>query len=217
MGSNGWLRWRYVVDWKLQGQLCLHGLVYGAILLVMMSVGIFMPVVVGLGSPGPGDSLANEQLAIVMLYLHERFWWIALLCSALVVVGAIRFSHRIAGPLVRYKRNLRLLADGRLPPPLRTRRRDHLKEEVACLNAAVAGVATRVAAIAEAHEGLMQQLHGLATSATPAQRAWFTAVLQAGAAVEARLRAFSKVDPGDERAPAAQPVGAKARLATEGA
>ena len=60
----------------------------------------------------------------------------SLLSLLVVVIGTVRFSHRVAGPMVRYKRNLALLADGKLPPPLRTRRSDFLKEEVVVLNRA---------------------------------------------------------------------------------
>ena len=142
------LRRRFIVDWKLQGSLCAHGVLNGVLVLVTVSCGIFAPLLWNLRD---GSELHRfEEQAIVMLYMHERFWLLAALCLCIVVLGAIRFSHRIAGPLVRYKRNLRLVAAGKLPPPLRTRRGDYLQEEVACLNDAVAGVASRLPALHEA-------------------------------------------------------------------
>lgn len=141
-------RWRYVVDWKLQGSLIAHGLVYGVLVLAAIGFGIFAPLMWDLGAAGPDGGF--EEQSIVMLYLHGRFWWIAAFCLVIVVVGAVQFSHRVAGPLVRYKRNLRLLADGKMPPPLRTRTSDFLKDEVAVLNRAVAGVEARVEAIRRA-------------------------------------------------------------------
>ena len=104
------IRRRYIVDWKLQGSLCAHGLLYGSLVLVAICGGIFAPLMWDLGGSSQAQGL--EEKAIVMLYMHERLWFLALLCAGIVVLGAIKFSHRIAGPLVRYKRNLRLLADG---------------------------------------------------------------------------------------------------------
>ena len=99
--------------------------------------GIFAPLL------GLEDAVtrAIEEQSIVMIYLHDRFWIIAALALILVVVGAIRYSHRVAGPLVRFKRNLKML--GKQMLPLRTRRSDFLKEEVCVLNRAVAGVSAR--------------------------------------------------------------------------
>jgi hypothetical protein len=144
---------------------------------------------------GPGF----EEQAIVMLYMHERFWFVALGCACLVVFGAIRFSHRIAGPLVRYKRNLRLLAEGQLPPPLRTRRGDYLQDEVACLNAAVAGVRSRLEAIRAAHAVLRRQL-AVVRHEAPRQAAPALAAADAAAGeLERCVHAFVECDPGDDR------------------
>src|SRR5262245_53457577 len=150
------LRRRLVVDWKLQGSLCAHVLLYGGLMIIVVGAGIFLPLLQGLDrlprGPGPDDQ------AVVMVYMHERFWSIALLCFALVVFCAVKLSHRIAGPLVRVKRNLTFLANGKLTPPLRTRDGDYLKDEVECLNQAVAGVAGRVATIRSAQLAVSREL-----------------------------------------------------------
>lgn len=150
------MRWRYIVDWKLQGSLILHGITYGGLVLLAVSVGIFSPLLWDLGVVDMDGGY--EEQAIVMLYLHERFWLLAMMCLVIVVLGAVRFSHRVAGPMVRFKRNLRLLSDGKFPPPLRTRRADFLKQEVGCLNKAVVGVGERIAAIRRAQVELRRTL-----------------------------------------------------------
>jgi hypothetical protein len=137
--------------------------------------------------------------------MHDRFWLLALLCACIVLLGAIKFSHRIAGPLVRYKRNLRLIADGRLPTPLRTRASDYLKEEVACLNAAVAGVTARVEAIRKAQLAVRHEVLAIAERAAVAQGD-VSALVAASADLERALAAFSVHDPGDERNPVAEPA-----------
>lgn len=200
------VRRRYIVDWKLQGSLCLHGLLYGMLVLVAISGGIFLPLLWNLGESS--NAVGIEEQAIVMIYLHERFWVLAAACAAIVVLGAIKFSHRIAGPLVRYKRNLRWLADGKVPPPLRTRDGDYLKEEVACLNAAVAGVAARVEAIRKAHRELRRQLLAMAGGGVGPAAAPYAALLAADEELVRKLEGFREVDPGDElvAVPATEPV-----------
>ena len=190
------LRWRYVVDWSLQGTLILHGLVYGSLVMLAVSLGIFSPLLWDLGAVELNGSY--EEKAIVLLYLHERFWLLAAICLAIVVLGAIRFSHRVAGPMVRFKRNLRLLADGKFPPPLRTRRSDFLKQEVSCLNKAVAGVDERVVAIRRAQAGLRRVIEtsNLTELNQPQQ---LEKITEACDAVDSALRMFEQVDTADEQ------------------
>ncbi|HEX6813239.1 MAG TPA: hypothetical protein VF384_16575 [Planctomycetota bacterium] len=193
------LRRRMVVDWKLQGSLCAHVLIYGGLMILVVGAGIFLPLLQSLDQMprGPGP---NEQ-AFVMVYMHERFWFIALLCFALVGLGAIKLSHRIAGPLVRAKRNLRLLANGQLTPPLRTRDHDYLQEEVSCLNQAVAGVAERVGAIRKAQLAVSREL-AVALSAMPGHAAAeLEPVVLASRELERSLGGFTSVDPRDELIP----------------
>ena len=164
--------------------------------------GIFVPLIWNLGDVQPQSY--GEQ-AIVMLYLHERLWSLVLLCALIVAVSALKMSHRIAGPLVRYKRNLRLIAEGKLPPPLRTRPGDYLQEEVDCLNTAVAGVRQRLDAIRAAERRVREQAATLVTSlGAPGESA---ALRSAVLDLEAAVGAFVDHDPGDGRASVAQPSG----------
>ncbi|HEB53166.1 MAG TPA: hypothetical protein ENI87_07935 [bacterium] len=199
MAPSRFVRWRYVVDWKLQGSLIVHGVVYGVLVLLAVSFGVFAPLLWELGVGGAPEQDFEEH-AIVLLYLHERFWLLAAACLVVVVIGAIRFSHRVAGPMVRYKRNLRLLAAGKLPPPLRTRSNDFLKEEVACLNEAVAGVGERVEAIRRAQADLRHQLAAWLESEQPPAQAVET-LLAACAEVDRAIDEFVHVDTADERRP----------------
>lgn len=194
-------RWRFIVDWRLQGSLCAHGLLYGLLVLGAVSVGIFMPLLWNLSDAGPEQALDDQ--AVVMLYMHERFWWLALLCLVIVVLGAVKFSHRIAGPLVRYKRNLRLIADGKLPPPLRTRPGDYLQEEVACLNQAVAGITTRVESMQKAQALLQAELEAAAGRLPRPALQELEPVLAASRQLQACLATIRRFDTGDDVQPAA--------------
>jgi hypothetical protein len=187
-------RRRYLVDRGLQGRLCLSGLLHGAVVLAAIAVGILAPIVLELSAAQPR---MFEEQAIVMLYLHERLPWVVGLCAVVVVGMALRQSHRIAGPLVRFKRNLRLVADGKLPPPLRTRRGDLMKDEVQCLNAAVDGVARRIDAVQDAHDAVRGALDDLLAASVDPQDRRLVALSTALAGLDRALAAFQPVDPGD--------------------
>lgn len=195
-------RRRIVVDRPFQWSLCLHGIGLGVLVLVAVSAGIFVPLLWNLGERFPTVQV-DPDTAIVMVYMHERFWLVAAICLVLVTIGALRLSHRIAGPLVRYKRNLRLLAEGRLPPPLRTRRRDYLKEEVSCLNAAVDGVRLRVEAIRKAQAVLRRQLQSVADR-LPQAAAELGGITDAQRELERAVQAFADTGELDSE-PAAAP------------
>jgi hypothetical protein len=178
-------RRRIVVDKKLQWSLCGHTIVHGVWLLVLVAVGLFSPLLLALRDGAPNEAY-DSDVATVMLYMHHRFWWVAAFGCVAIALGALRFSHRIAGPMVRFKRNLRWLGEGQLPAPLVTRGGDFFKEEVRCLNFAVEGVQQRLATIRAAHADLRREL-GAAIDAVRASGAEVD--LSPLAAAEANLAA----------------------------
>lgn len=178
-------RRRLVVDQKLQWSICGHTIVHGIWLLVLVAVGLFSPLLLALRDGAPNEAY-DTDIATVMLYMHHRFWWVAAFGCVAIALGALRFSHRIAGPMVRFKRNLRWLGEGRLPAPLVTRSGDFFKAEVDCLNQAVAGVQQRLETIQAAHAVLRREL-GTAIDAVRASAA--TVDLSALVAAEAQLAA----------------------------
>jgi hypothetical protein len=178
----------------LQWSLCLHCIAYGGLLLLLVAAGIFGPLLWQLGDRAP-NSPSDPEIAAVMLYMHSRFWLIAAGGLVLIVIGALRFSHRIAGPLVRYKRNLRLMAEGQLPPPLRTRDGDFLQEEVACLNRAVVGVSQRIERARTAQAALRRELGAVADATRfGGGEVDIAAVLAANDELQARLDEFTTID-----------------------
>ncbi|MEZ6038346.1 MAG: hypothetical protein R3F29_12755 [Planctomycetota bacterium] len=191
------LRRRYLVDRALQGRLIVHALLYGAMVIALFCGGVFAPVLWQLGAR---DHAVSYEAATVMLYMHESFWPIVLLCAVAVTIGSVRFSHRIAGPLVRYKRNLRMLAEGKLTPALRTRNGDLLQDEVAALNGAMKGVATRVDAMRSAQLALRRELTIVLDGCDAETRQRLVPLVDACDELELAVRGFRHVDPGDERA-----------------
>jgi|LakMenEpi03Aug12_release.lakeMendotaPanAssembly.Ray.scaffolds.fasta_scaffold138287_2 hypothetical protein len=181
-------RRRYLVDAALQYRMLIAGLVHGGLVLLALICGVLAPVVSDLSS---SPTRRFEEEALIMLYLHERLPWIVLSCVVVVSLTSIRQSHRIAGPMVRFKRHLRCLAAGELPPPLRTRRADMLKDEVACLNAAIDGIAARVDAVRNAQLAAHGALRRLEAADVDVDGRHREALRAAMARVDAALGAFT--------------------------
>lgn len=150
-------RRRVIVDRQLQWGLALRSATFVSGLLCVVAFGLFLPLTRTLSEDALARSVhAAEDRATVMLYLHERFWPIALLAISLAILISLLTSNRIAGPLVRVKRHLRMLGGGLFPRPLRTRSKDYLKQEVETLNQAVESLAHRHVSRCEAFEDLEQ-------------------------------------------------------------
>ena len=138
----------------------------------------------------------RELIAPVLITMGVVSAALATVATFLVVLVA---SHRIAGPLVRYKRNLRLIAQGKLPPPLRTRPDDYLKEEVVCLNEAVAGVRQRIDAIREAQVAVAREIQAVVARSPRQASALLEPLVVAGHQLERTIGAFEHHDTRDDR------------------
>ncbi|MGE3172575.1 MAG: hypothetical protein AB7O97_08090 [Planctomycetota bacterium] len=175
-------RRRYIVDPTFQWNVIWRVTAQSLFTLLLVSLCLLGPLLAELLSDNP--SAAFEEMAVVMLYMHQRWWWIAglsLLCAGL---AALRMSHRIAGPLVRFNRNLRWLGQGRFAEPLRTRPGDYLKPEVDILNASIAGLQQRIERLQNEHGTAVAELrHALQELDISGERQAQAAVHAAHAAV----------------------------------
>src|SRR5262245_12525504 len=203
------LRRRFIVDPPFQYDLIARATVHTLLVLALVSAGLFGPVLREL-QLSRGDDGADT--AIVMLYMHGRFWWVAGLCLVVAVLDAVRVSHRIAGPLVPMKRNLRVLGEGKLPGALRTRRGDYLKGEVEILNTAIAGLAQRIDALRAAHAEVAAELRRcgeqFAAGDGAAARAALAAAQQKARAAGDLLAAFERIGAREPSPAVAVPVAA---------
>ena len=137
------LRRKVIVDPEFQRALTVRAVAFLLFMLVGMSVGLFLPLVNEIGKAN-ADTGEPDDPAVVMLYMHEHFWPLALSFLILAILGVVVISHRIAAPLVRVKRDMHAVGEGVFPRPLKTRDKDYLQTEVEVLNEMVASLAQRV-------------------------------------------------------------------------
>jgi phosphoglycerol transferase MdoB-like AlkP superfamily enzyme len=95
-------------------------------------------------------ALATFLLAIFICFIGFKgdgdllflLVWGGLLISLAVLMGvwAIKFSHRVAGPLYQLRSALKQISDGVQPEPLRFREKDWIKDVQTDFNAALAKI-----------------------------------------------------------------------------
>lgn len=141
-------RRRLFLDPRLQGRLVAGSLGYALFFALFTASALFLPLMLDLCRPD-GEAGDGCAAALSFLLLHGQFWPAALVALLLIGLHALRTSHRIAGPLLRFRRVFALLGQGRIPAPCRLRRGDALGAEQVELNAMLLGLG-RIAAEARA-------------------------------------------------------------------
>lgn len=132
-GQSVWRRRRFFIDKRLQGRLLLTSFAHVGIVAAVFGCVLFLPPIVGMLTHAD-DSDAALQAAQQLLYLHGRFWPAAVLALLLVSLDSVRVSHRIAGPVFRFRETLRRLRDGEAVGEIRLRESDLLQELADDLN-----------------------------------------------------------------------------------
>ena len=129
--SNG-KKFRIVNKKVLVDSLQLHfvgvAIIHFSIIVLVFTSTLFVPVIIRLTS-GDISSPEVQAAAHEFLILHNRLWLPLLGALILVVLHNILFTHRVAGPLYRFRPYLESVGAGDLSAPIKFRKKDHLKKE----------------------------------------------------------------------------------------
>jgi len=150
-------RRKFIIDRKLQFKLLLYSVGYILFYIVAIGAGLFVPLMIQLSN---ADQTSPEALVVAtnFLYLHYHFWPVALLSVIIVALHSILTSHRIAGPLYRFRRIFLDLKEGTIPEVAHLRRRDLLESEMQSINEMLDGLRARISGIQRAEELLEQSI-----------------------------------------------------------
>jgi hypothetical protein len=129
-------RRRFLIHKKLQYQLLLGTFWHMVLVGVIAAAILFLPLIVQLSTSDPSSDIALRA-ANHLLYLHGRFWPTLVLVAVLIGLDALRTSHRIAGPILRFHRALQEFRAGKVPQTIALRKGDFFLEECAELNEAI--------------------------------------------------------------------------------
>lgn len=133
----------------LQYRLLVVNLLYFCAIVLIFAAVVFLPLMVQLRSGSMASPAEAEQVATEFLFLHARLWPALLLVLGLLALHSVIVSHRLAGPLYRFRRVLETVAEGDLSVRAKIRRNDYLTNEVAVINEMIEALAKRIACIEE--------------------------------------------------------------------
>jgi methyl-accepting chemotaxis protein len=135
-------RKRYLID-GLQYRLLGVSLLYFFGVVGLIAGALFIPIILELNS----GSLASpdvQEAAHQFLMFHTKLWLPALLLVCLLSLHTIVVSHRIVGPLYRFRRELKKIGDGNLFVHVKLRKNDYLTKESDAINKMVDALRTKI-------------------------------------------------------------------------
>lgn len=135
-------RRRYLVH-SFQYHLLVAVLIYFLAALTGVIAVVFGPLVLDF-SGGSTYTIDKYEAAGVFLRLHQQFWPVVLLLIVLIVLHSILVSHRIGGPLYRFRSVFRAIGRGDLSMSVRLRRNDYAKVEAEELDRMISSLRNRV-------------------------------------------------------------------------
>jgi len=145
----------------LQYRLLLVNLAYfGVIVLALVGL-LLLPPLLRLRTAPLDASAENLAAANEFLVLHARLWPALLIVLALLALHSVIVSHRIAGPLYRFRRVFEAVAAGDLSVRARLRKHDYLMPEADALNEMLEALAARVAGLEEEAQAVRAALADL--------------------------------------------------------
>ena len=137
---------------------------YVVVVIVSVSGALFLPLMLQLDHL-PLSSSEAQRVAEQFELLHSRFWPAVFVVSMLLIVHGVFFSHRIAGPLYRFRRIFRSVANGDLTVRTSIRKSDYLHAEAQCLGEMVGALREKIARIEAHHADMAPQLERLKQAA----------------------------------------------------
>jgi general secretion pathway protein G len=89
----------------------------------------------------------DPAVGTALLVLHDRMWWPLAGFFAGLAVVVVRETHRVAGPLYRFRQVFRRVAEGDVAEGVKVRDRDYLVEEAAEFDRMIAGIRSRASTV----------------------------------------------------------------------
>jgi methyl-accepting chemotaxis protein len=139
--------------------LAIH-LVYFATILLIFAGTLFLPIILELRS-GTLSVIEQGEVAGLFLSLHARVWPAMLVVFALLTLHSVLVSHRIAGPLYRFRTVFKAVTQGDLSVRANLRKTDYLEKESDSLNEMIMSLRTRLTEIKKHSEEVEAGIVGL--------------------------------------------------------
>ncbi len=145
--SQFFRRKKFIVDSRLQFGIIGSFALLLAIFLFVLTACIFGPPIVGILLEGKSSHDLVKNTTQLMA-LDARYWPALGVAALLVLAMAIKVTHRLAGPLYRFKCIFEELGGNTVPNAFKLRNGDYLMHEAELLNRALDRVRGRASALA---------------------------------------------------------------------
>ena len=211
-------RTRFLID-RFQTRILLLHLTYFLALILIFLSSVFLPLIFRLGSSALPFA-ERHAIAEQFLSLHAHLWPAVLMLFLLLGAHSVFISHRIAGPLVRFRKVLAAVTAADLSVRLTLRRKDYLAKEAMQVEEMIASLRERIAEAKERCSDLgvlVDEIHAEAGESSDTIRPKLLRLRSATARLEASLDQFNTNAPRDAALAALEEASSLARSpATEG-
>ena len=162
MATRPYKRRRILIE-SYQYRLLFINLLYFCIILLIFAAALFLPLILKLRS-GSTSIIEQGELAGQFLALHARVWPAMLVVFVLLALHSTFVSHRIAGPLYRFRKVFGAVASGDLSVRAKLRKGDYLGKESESLNEMIDSLRAKIESIQSHHVETQTMLTALKQS-----------------------------------------------------
>lgn len=148
-------RRRFIND-RLQFKLLAVNLGYLTAIIFFFLAAVFAPLIVTLYTDPSAEVAA--QAGTEFLSLHEGIWPAIPLALVLIAIHSILISHRIAGPLFRFRKVFASVRGGDLSVRAGVRKNDYLGRDADAINEMIDGLVAGLAGVDHALARLQQDV-----------------------------------------------------------
>ncbi len=163
MGRPPFRRRQFLVV-SFQNRMLLFTFLYFVTTVVIFAAVLFFPLMGRLNA----ENLSQAERGIVaaeFLSLHYRFWPVIPLVFVLIGAHSILISHRVAGPLYRFRKVYGAVMGGDLSGIVRLRENDYLREDAELLSEMIDSLRSRVRELGQLSDKLQRVLSDLSIAA----------------------------------------------------
>ena len=126
-------RRKFIVNRELQMSLLRNSFLYVVLFVAVIGEVFFVPLLAEL-TEAESASAGTVQVGNQIRYLYTYFWPAVILAMILIFLHSVRASHKVAGPLYRFKLVLEALKEGEISSPISIRKGDYLQQEADLIN-----------------------------------------------------------------------------------
>lgn len=142
-------RRKYLIDRRLQAKYALLTILLLLVYTFLFAAILFIPQILGLVASNTIDEQAKA--ARMLLNLHQSVWPSLGLVAVILSTTSIFVTHKIAGPVYRFRKVLSEVSAGNLEISIKLRKRDDLKDLAEDLNNVINELRTFVLTLQEDH------------------------------------------------------------------